>query len=136
VPGSFLCPVKSVIMILLRAELLGIPPDFPIGAFRGPKDGIGEYSFLQAKHVTEVMRAACIEAYPDPQHYMRLHIHLIHSHSNRITAAVAMYNAKVPIPIIAVRLRWSVPSVKFYLRDCFMQVGELTEQALKGAMMS
>jgi hypothetical protein len=81
------------------------------------------------------MRWACIEAHPDPDHFMRRNIHLLHSHSNRITAAVALHNADVPMEIIAARLRWSVESVKFYLRDCFRAIGQLTERAINGASL-
>jgi hypothetical protein len=133
VSGSFLCPVSGTISILRRARLLGIPLSEPLGAFR-PKAGIG-YVFLKGDNVSSVMQWACVLAYPNPDHYMRRHIHLLHSHSNRITAAVAMYNAKVPFDTIAVRLRWSVDTVKFYLRDCFKHIGELTEQAVNGAML-
>jgi hypothetical protein len=58
------------------------------------------------------------------------------SHSNRITAAVALYNAKVSIPVIAFRLRWCVDSVTFYLRDCFKAIGPLTEAAIHGAYLN
>jgi hypothetical protein len=115
---------------------LGIPINFPIGAFHAGGAAPGEYSFIEGKHVMSVMRAACVAAYPNLKHYMQVHINLIHSHSNCITAAVAMSNASVPMEIIAARLRWSLNSVKFYLRDCFTQISTLTEKALKGAMMT
>ena len=70
---------------------------------------------IKGDHVQSVMRHACRQAYPDPNHYLWLNIKLLMSHSNRITAAVALYNAKVPIPVIAFRLRWCVDSVTFYL---------------------
>ena len=82
------------------------------------------------------MQQACILAYPDPNHYLRLHIHLLMSHSNRITAAVVLHNAGEEPPIIAFRLRWSVETVRFYLRDCFKAIGRLTEQALRGATLN
>lgn len=50
-------------------------------------------------------------------------------------AAVAMYNAGKDETVIAARLRWSVQTVRFYLHDCFKQVGHLTEKALPGAMI-
>ena len=56
------------------------------------------------------MQHACRLAYPDPNHYLWLHIHCIMAHSNRVTAAIALYNLE-----IAHRLRWSVESVEHYL---------------------
>ena len=111
------------------------PPIRPIGAFRPLSGGPGDYSFLKADHVKNIMRDACIHAHPDPDHYMRKHIHLLHSHSNRITAAVALFNADVPIEQIAARLRWSVESVKHYLCECYTKIGALTTKAIEGAMI-
>ena len=133
VDSSFLCPVKAIISILRRARMLRIPANEPLGAFRSVEGA--PITFIKGEHVSTVMQWACIEAYPNPSHYMRCNIKLLHSHSNRITAAVAMHNAGVTFEIIAVRLRWSVETVKFYLRDCFHKIGELTEQAVNGAML-
>jgi hypothetical protein len=33
ITGTFLCPVKAMISLLCRAAMLGIPADFPSGAF-------------------------------------------------------------------------------------------------------
>jgi hypothetical protein len=136
VSGSLLCPVKAALSILKRADRLGIPSDFPIGAFRPAGAATGQYAFLQGDHVCSVMQKACRMAYPDPNHYMRKHIALLQSHSNRITAAVALYNAGETEEVIAFRLRWSVETVRFYLRECFKVVGPLTEQAIRGATLS
>ena len=73
-------------------------------------------------------------AHPDPKHYLRIHIKRLVSHSNRVTAAVALYNAGVKIEDIAFRLRWNSDAVRFYLRDCFRTVGELTERVVNGAI--
>jgi len=134
--GSILCPVKAVLSILERADLLGIPTNEPLGAFRPQDAAAREYSFLNGTHVKDVMQQAVRWAYPDPNHYMRLHEHLVMSHSNRVTAAVALFNAGVPIPVIAHRLRWSVDSVTFYLRDCFRAIGPLTQKAVQGAYLN
>jgi len=58
------------------------------------------------------------------------------SHSNCITAAVALYNAGASIPVIAFRLRWSPESVEFYLRNCFKAIGPLTLKAIEGAHLN
>jgi hypothetical protein len=138
--GTFLCPVKAVVSILLRADLLGIPSSYPIGAFRSEcneaEAGSGTFQLIKGEHVQAVMRDACVKAYPDASHYMRQHIDRIHSHSNRVTAAVALHNSGVPVEDIANRLRWTVPSVKHYLRECFTVIGTLTERAIAGAMMT
>ena len=133
IDGSFLCPVKAIIAILRRARMLGIPLGEPLGAFR--VDEGTPYSFIKGEHVSKIMQWACLQAYPNPDHYMHRNVKLLHSHSNRITAAIAMQNAGVAFEIIAVRLRWSVETVKFYLRDCFRKVGELTKQSVNGAVM-
>ena len=128
--------MRAVTSLLTRADRLGIPTAFPIGAFRPFGAPPGQFVFLTGKDVAEVMQAACIRAYPNPDHYLRRNIRLLQSHSNRVTAAVALSNAGVPIDIIAARLRWNVESVKFYLRDCFRAIGPLTEKAIIGALLS
>jgi hypothetical protein len=44
VSGSFLCAVKAAMSLVHRADMLGIPEDFPIGAFRGLRQGPGKYT--------------------------------------------------------------------------------------------
>jgi hypothetical protein len=134
--GIMLCPVKRALSILKRADLLGIPPNYPIGAFCPHGGATGTFTMIKGDHIQSVMRHACRQAYPDPNHYLRLNIKLLMSHSNRITAAVALYNAKVPIPVIAFRFRWCIDSVTFYLRDCFKAIGPLTEAAIHGAYLN
>lgn len=134
--GSILCPVKAVLSILRRADMLGVPENFPIGVYRSVGAPAGGFSFLNGTDVKNVMQKACVLAYPDPSHYMRLHAHLLQSHSNRVTAAVALFNAGVPIPVIAHRLQWNVESVTFYLRDCFRAIGPLTQKAILGASLN
>lgn len=136
ISGIFLCPVKATISILWRADMHGIPTDFPIGAFRKPSQLSGDFTFIKGKHVQHVMRDACVLGHSDPDHYMRKHIHLIQSHSNRVTAAVAMFNAGIPMETIANRLRWSVESVQHYLRECTTKIGFLSQRLFQGAMMT
>lgn len=134
--GIIVCPVKRSLSILQRADTLGVPDDYPIGVYRPSEAPPRSFAFINKDDVKEVMQHACRQAYPDPNHYLRLNIHLLMSHSNRITAAVALYNAGKSIPVIAFRLRWSVDSVTFYLRDCFMAIGPLTEAAITGAYLN
>jgi hypothetical protein len=46
ISGTFLCPVKAAISLLRRVDMLGIPGDFPIGAFQKPKQQPGEFTFI------------------------------------------------------------------------------------------
>lgn len=134
--GSMLCPIKSSLTILARADRLGLPKDYPIGIFRPIAGAPGEYSFITGDDVSHVLQRACCLAYPDVNHYMRENINLLKSHSFRITAAVALHNAGVSIPVIAFRLRWDPESVKHYIRDCFTAVGPLTSKAIAGAFLN
>jgi len=133
IPGSLLCPVKAVLSILRRADLLGVPDEYPLGAFRPKSSAPNHFAFLNGEHVQQTMQLACRLVYLDPRHYMRLNIHLIMSHSNRVMAAVALHNAGVQEEVIAHCLNWTMESVKFYIRDCFNAVGSLTLKAIKGA---
>ena len=96
-------------VILRRASLLAIPANNPICAYQSPSGGT---LYLRSQDVTDVMRKICTATYSNPQHYMWVNIHRIASHSNRITAAVALYLQKVPIDAIAFRLRWQPDSVQ------------------------
>jgi hypothetical protein len=88
-PDSFLCPsVTRLLSILQRAHALGVPDGYPIGAFRS--DDSGAFQFLIGNDVQHVMQAACLGAYPDQPHCLRIHIKRLVSHSNRVTAAVAL----------------------------------------------
>jgi hypothetical protein len=134
--GMALCPVKRALSILERADILDVPLDYPIGVYRPTGAAPRTFTMITGDTVSSVMQRACQLAYPDPNHYCRLNINLLMSHSNRVTAAVALYNAGINIPVIAYRLRWSVESVTFYLRDCFMAIGPLTEAAINGAYLN
>jgi hypothetical protein len=79
------------------------------------------------------MKRACILAYPDPTHYMRVHIAQIVPHSNRITAAVSLKLGGAKDEEIAFWLRWHVYSVPNYLRECFQQEGTIVQTTLLGA---
>jgi hypothetical protein len=131
IPGSFLCPLTRSLSILRRAHALGVPPGYPIGVFR--TDDSGAFRFLTGNDVQHVMRAACLGAYPDASHYLRIHIKRLVSHSNRVTAAVALRAAGLSIDDIAYRLRWKAESVETYLRECYQSIGDVTQKAIAGA---
>jgi hypothetical protein len=130
---SFLCPVLAAISLLVRARRLH--SDFargaePLAIFL---NGAGHTWTLRGSHVSPVLRQACERAHPDPKHYLRVHIHCLMAHCGRVTAAVALFNAGVPIDVIAFRLRWKSSAVLAYLRDCWRSTGDMTMLALRGA---
>lgn len=132
--NNFVCAVKASISIFCRANRLRIPDDYPIGAFRTTT--AGDYKFLTGSDVSDIMRYACRIAYPDDRHYMRIHIDRIVSHSNRVTACLALNQADVSVEDIAFRLRWQVPSVQFYIRESYSKIGDLTQKAVAGAALT
>jgi hypothetical protein len=69
---SIFDPPYAVASIILRAQHLGIQVSEPLGVYQQSANGSRRY--LPDFHVTKVMHAACVQAYPDPTHYMRLHI--------------------------------------------------------------
>jgi hypothetical protein len=105
-------PVIAAINILRRAYLLEIPAHEPLGQFRNPSSSALN-SQLCDHHVRDTM--ACKLAYPDPQHYCRLHIAGIVSHSNRVTSALCLKLGGASDETIALRLQWHVSSVPTYL---------------------
>jgi hypothetical protein len=123
-------PVDSAVSCIYRATMLSIPTWEPIGVYKSPRTGS---CFLPDYNVSKIMRRACVWAYPNPQHYMRIHITSIVPHSNRITAAVSLKLGGASDEEIAFRLRWHVSSVPTYLRECFQQVGTLIQTTLNGA---
>ena len=81
-----------------------------------------------------MVREACVKAYPDPNHFLRLNIDRLVAHSNRVTAAVALRHANWTIEEIAFRLRWTPASVEHYLCECSALIGSMTEAAIVGAL--
>jgi hypothetical protein len=131
-PGiGWMCPILASISILRRALILGTKPNEPLGVFRTSNSG--SYTYIQSNDIIKTMRAMVVETYPDPTHFLRVHIKCIVAHSNRVTAAVALRRAGWDVPDIAERLRWKPESVGHYLRECHSNVDELTIAAIKGS---
>lgn len=131
-PGKdWLCPIAAACKILYRASLLNIHSNDPICAYM-PSDGSGP-RYLRDKDVTDAMRKICMDTYPDPSHFLRINISRFASHSNRVTAAVALSQAGLTIDDIAHRLRWKPESVAFYLRESASDIGQYTADTIKGA---
>ena len=134
----FLCPVLAGINIFLRACLLKVPVDDPLACYRDvddmravlPQSG---YFYLESSDVIAVMRSSIDMAYPNREHYMHIHKLQVDCHSNRVTAAVALNLGGLRDEEIAFRLRWSVESVKHYLRDCHKNIGALTQRVIAGS---
>jgi hypothetical protein len=129
--SDWLCPIRSAIRLLLRANLLHIPATDPICAFRSP--GKSTHQWLHATDVTTTMRAIALETYPDSRHFLHQNVNLFASHSNRVTAAVALSQTGMTIDEIAHRLRWKPESVVFYLRESARDIGAYTANTIAGA---
>ena len=126
--------VKAGINILHRADLLKIPLNEPMCAFM-PENSVSTVKFLSREHITKVLRDAVLRAYPDPEHYLCLHLHCIVPHSHRVTAAMCLHLAESPRDEIAWQLRWGdVRSVPVYLRDCFQDIRIQIQRTLFGAL--
>jgi hypothetical protein len=134
-PGRrWLCPIKAAARILYRAHILGSGPSQPICVYRA--SGSQGFCYLRDSDVTDKMRRICVSTYPDPQHFLRLHITRFASHSNRVTAAVALHQGGLSIDDIAHRLRWQPQSVAFYLRETSTDIGDYTSRAILGAQQN
>jgi hypothetical protein len=128
----YFCPVLASLAAILRANILQVPADKPVGVFR--LQGIDKgYVYLTNTDVTQELRATCLRTYPDKNHYMNKKCQCIMAHSVRVTAAVALYTAGQTFDTIAFRLRWSVQSVQHYIRECCQHIGELSDAVLIGA---
>jgi len=132
-PTSF-CPVKAMLSILhwhyhdpMKRQ------GEPLGFYRA---GNGCRYAIQGSHVKQYLSEVCKRAHPDPRHYLRVNIEQLMSHSFRVTAAVALSNAGVPLEDIAYRLRWNSDAVKRYIRDSKRYIHELTFLAMHGAYQS
>jgi hypothetical protein len=130
-PGNPYCPVMRTISILRRATALGVPAAYPLGVFSSPTRS---FRYINGDKMSFFLKRICIAAYPDSSHYMRSHIGSLMSHSLRVTACVALAAAGLSHEQIAFRLRWSVPSVQFYLRDSEADIGKYTNAAVLGAL--
>ena len=126
-------PVDAAVSIITRALSLGIPTSEPVCAFQIAKS---KFRFLNDNAIIKTMKSVVIATYPNPAHFMRLHIDRVVTHSNRVTAAVCLKQGKATDEEIAYRLRWHITSVPTYLRDCFQAVGTLMQQTIHGALMT
>jgi hypothetical protein len=99
----FLCPILGGISVISRAIALRVPPNEPIGVYRTSNKGT--YTFLRSYDVITWMQAVCRLAHPDKDSFFYKNAALMVSHSNRVTAAVALQNAGLSINAIAFRLR-------------------------------
>jgi hypothetical protein len=128
----FLCAVESSLSIIQRAHNLQLLQWEPLGQFALRPN---KCACVQGSDVAAVLQQGCILAYPDPRHHCRQLINLLQSHSIRITAAVALFNAGVSLDDIAHRLRWNSDAIKLYIRDCSRLIGTVTQQVIYGAYL-
>jgi hypothetical protein len=128
--GTPLCPVKRATSIIGCAMRLETPClDAPLGVLTGANQKV--YT-IRGPHLLTFMHTACTWAYPDPSPYYRINISLFQPNSLRITACVALDNAKVPHEDIAFRLRWNSDAIKAYLRDGVKHIGDRTAKMVVG----
>jgi hypothetical protein len=132
----YLDPVDASVSIFRRAHSLRVPSDEPLGVYCSDRTASTPYSFIADAIVKRVMQQACKLAYPDPSHELRIKIHRIVAHSNRVTAAVCLQQGGATIDEIAFRLRWQPGSVPTYLRECFQGVGDILQKAIVGIFKS
>jgi hypothetical protein len=128
---DWLCPIRAASRILYRAHSLGIPTNDPICAYRPTQKA--PTRFIRDTDVTDTMRQICRDTYPDEHHFLRVNIKCFASHSNRVTAAVALSQANLSYDEIAHRLRWKRESVEWYLRETTHDIGQFTASAIIGA---
>ena len=124
-------PVDAAVSIMRRADMLKVPLLEPIGVYLPPWSKL--YKCLRDYHITHILRTMCIQAYPNPLHYLRINILRLVPHSNRVTAAVCLKMGGATDEEIAFRLRWNVSSMPTYLRECFQEVGTIMTSTLQGA---
>ena len=124
--------VNAAVSLIHRADLLGIPLDEPICAFQASGRNATS-TFLRDYHVKNVIQAAAIRAYPNPRHYLRVNIHCLVPHSNRVTAALVLKLGGDSLSDIAWKLRWTEGSVPGYLRECWQELGTKAVTVLQGA---
>jgi len=132
----YLCPVLAGLSIVQRALALNISPSDPLGVYTWTRLDHSDrsYTYLRSTELINIMRRLVIDTHPDPSHYLRQpdRIKCIDCHSNRVTACVALSEGNVSVDEIAHKLRWSVQSVKHYMRDCSRTVGATTAKVLQG----
>jgi hypothetical protein len=129
--NAWMCPIRAAIRLLHRAHILRIPSHDPICAYQ--KTGTSGHKWLLSREVTDTMRRICLATYKDPEHFLHKHVERFSSHSNRVTAAVALSQTGMSIDDIAQRLRWKPPSMAFYLRESAKDTGDYTARTVSGA---
>jgi len=130
---GYLCPVLAGLSIVQRAVQLQVRPTDPLGVYGWP-GRLSLYTFIRSTEVISIMRKLVLDAHPDPNHYLRRpdRIKCIDCHSTRVTACVALSEGGASADQIAHKLRWSVESVKHYMRDCSRTVGASTAKVIQG----
>lgn len=129
--NGFLCPITAARRLLRRAHMLGIPNTDPICAYRDSTTST--HHWLRDHEVTDTMRFLVDITYEDENHFLRVNRDRLASHSNRVTAAVALSQTGMSHEDIAQRLRWKVQSVSFYLRESARDVNAFTANTIAGA---
>ena len=125
-------PVDAAVSIIQRAYMLRVPLKEPVGVYALTSHE-EPYQFLCDYHITPILQAMCVRAYPLETHYLQSHSTCLVPHSNRVTAAVCLKMGGAPDEEIAFRLCWNIVSVPTYLREFFQEVGTIMKATLQGA---
>jgi len=133
---GYLCPVLAGLSIIQGAVALQVPPTDPLGVYAWTRDdkSFRTFTYLQSTELIAIMRGLVVSVHPNPSHYLRQpdRLRCIDCHSNRVMACMALSEANASVDQIAHKLRWSVQSVKHYMRDCSRTVGASTAKVIQG----
>jgi hypothetical protein len=108
---SKICPVCSVMRLVLQAKRLNQPDDMPVAVYKTNK---GKVIYLTGNKIAKLLRKAVKEVRPDttPGKLKRYS-----AHSLRVWACVLLEEAGKLPDYIKKRLRWLGDSFRMYLRD-------------------
>ena len=115
-----LCPVRSALRMRRRAQLLGVPAQFPLAVYR---QGSNNMALIHSDHIRSTLQSLARHCYDitDKDDLSRYT-----SHSIRVGACVALHIANKSTDFIQAALRWRSDAFKMYLRN----VVELAEQRI------
>ena len=118
--------------MIQRWHALGAIPNTPLLAYASFKT----VQYVTSTQITAAIRAACIIAYPNPNHSIRQLLHKFSSHSGRVFACLALHRAGLHSETIAYRLRWHFDTVKKYIRESSSDIEPYTAAAIAGIYVS
>ena len=88
----------------------------------------------QRQPYVECLCEACIQAHPNPNHYLRLHVSGLIAHSMQVMAAVCLKMGGAMDEEIAFHLCWHPSSVPTYLGECSDGISHIMWKASTGLL--